>query len=182
MTHRTLLQEVDDTTRSIGSPTPPFASTSPFDSSLALTILVLLTVLFFMAFFSLYIRRFSNNNNNNHNSADRVAGLRQTPSHFRTDKRGGLDPSAVRVLPLVPYGGCESKIWSECSICLSEFEERETVKLIPYCRHGFHPLCIDTWLSSHASCPLCRSTKLFVAVDEVGVSVDGDPTVVMRRE
>ncbi|KVH90746.1 RING-H2 finger protein ATL57-like [Cynara cardunculus var. scolymus] len=178
MNRRTLLQEIEDASRSIGSPTPPFASNSPFDSSLALTILVLLTVLFFMAFFSLYIRRFSNNNNN---SADPVTRLRQTPSHFRCDKRGGLDPSAVRVLPLVPYSD-ESKIWSECSICLSEFEDGETVKLIPYCRHGFHPLCIDTWLSSHASCPLCRSTRLFSAVDEGRVSVDGDPTVVTRRD
>ncbi|KAJ9554715.1 hypothetical protein OSB04_009329 [Centaurea solstitialis] len=178
MARRNLLQELEDSSRSIGSPsTPPFSSSnnsSPFDSSLALTILVLLTVLFFMAFFSLYIRRFSDDNS----SADQISGRRQpTTARFRTDKRGGgLDPEAVRVLPLVPYDD-GLKIWGECSICLSEFEVGETVKMIPYCRHGFHPLCIDTWLSSHASCPLCRSTQLFSAVDEV--DVDGDPTVVV---
>ncbi|KAI3523356.1 hypothetical protein L1887_01420 [Cichorium endivia] len=156
---RSLLQD-EETSRAVGSPTPSFTTNSPFDSSLALTILVLLTVLFFMAFFSLYIRRFSNVTN----SDDSGSGRRQV--HFRREKRGGLDAATVRSLPVVPFGD-DSKIWRECSICLSEFEERETVKVIPYCHHGFHPLCIDRWLSSHVSCPLCRSTELFPAVDEV---------------
>lgn len=37
----------------------PFKLTAPFDSSMALTILVLLTALFFMGFFSIYIRHFA---------------------------------------------------------------------------------------------------------------------------
>ncbi|KAL7594696.1 RING-H2 finger protein ATL57 [Lactuca sativa] len=156
---RSLLQD-EETSRAIGSPTPSFTTNSPFDSSLALTILVLLTVLFFMAFFSLYIRRFTS-------SEDSLSGhQRRSAPHSRREKHGGVDATTVRSLPVVPYGG-DSKIWGECSICLSEFEERETVKVIPYCRHGFHPVCIDRWLSSHVSCPLCRSTELFPAVDEV---------------
>ncbi|KAL4591626.1 hypothetical protein LXL04_004595 [Taraxacum kok-saghyz] len=157
---RSLLQD-EETSRAIGSPTPSFTTNSPFDSSLALTILVLLTVLFFMAFFSLYIRRFSSVSN----SDDSLSGRRRSAPHLRRDKHGGLDASTVRSLPVVPYSA-DSKIWGECSICLSEFQERETVKVIPYCNHGFHPLCIDTWLSSHVSCPLCRSTELFPAGDE----------------
>lgn len=78
------------------------------------------------------------------------------------------------------------KIWNECSICLSEFEEKEFVKVIPFCKHGFHPTCIDTWLSSHVSCPLCRSTELFLAVDDGRDGKDGDGdgnrTVVICRE
>ncbi|KAG9151251.1 hypothetical protein Leryth_002800 [Lithospermum erythrorhizon] len=41
------------------------------------------------------------------------------------------------------------------------------VKLIPNCGHVFHPYCIDTWLESHVSCPLCRCSNLFEKVDEV---------------
>lgn len=174
---RSLLQGEDADNRALGSPVPSFTTNSPFDSSLALTILVLLTALFFMVFFSLYIRRFSTVTSSN----DSVSGHRQSPLQFHTDKRAGVDASAVRSLPVVLYGG-DSKIWTECSICLSEFEERETVKVIPYCRHGFHPVCIDTWLSSHVSCPLCRSTQLFPAVDELGESSSGDPTVVTIGE
>ncbi|XP_071700112.1 RING-H2 finger protein ATL57-like [Rutidosis leptorrhynchoides] len=157
--HRNLLQEDASTAETVASPPPHFTSNSPFDSSLALTILILLTVLFFMAFFSLYIRRFSNITNSQEDSS-------QPPPRFHIRKRcGGLDAFTVRSLPVVPYGG-ESKMKtcsSECSICLSEFEDREMVKVIPYCRHAFHPTCIDTWLSSNVSCPLCRSTQLILS-------------------
>ncbi|KAK8811972.1 hypothetical protein WA538_003242, partial [Blastocystis sp. DL] len=43
-----------------------------------------------------------------------------------------------------------------CSICLSEFEDGETVKTLR-CGHSFHPECIDTWLvNERALCPVCR--------------------------
>lgn len=44
-----------------------------------------------------------------------------------------------------------------CSVCLSEFEEDETLRLLPKCSHAFHVQCIDTWLGSHKNCPLCRA-------------------------
>ncbi|KAF7130412.1 hypothetical protein RHSIM_Rhsim10G0169000 [Rhododendron simsii] len=44
-----------------------------------------------------------------------------------------------------------------CSVCLSEFEEDETLRLLPKCSHAFHIQCIDTWLTSHKNCPLCRA-------------------------
>ncbi|XP_076942713.1 RING-H2 finger protein ATL57-like [Bidens hawaiensis] len=122
-----------------------------------------------MAFFSLYIRRFYSITNNN-NSTPRQF---QSPSHDK--RRRGVADSDVRSLPVVPSG----VELTECSICLTEFEDRESVKVIPYCRHGFHPVCIDTWLSTHVSCPLCRSTQLFpAAVDDVR---DRDLSVVTQR-
>ena len=43
-----------------------------------------------------------------------------------------------------------------CSICLSEFEDGQTVKTLR-CGHSFHPECIDTWLvNERALCPVCR--------------------------
>lgn len=46
---------------------------------------------------------------------------------------------------------------TDCSVCLSELEENESLRLLPKCSHAFHVPCIDTWLKSHSSCPLCRS-------------------------
>ncbi|KAE8668916.1 NEP1-interacting protein 1 [Hibiscus syriacus] len=43
-----------------------------------------------------------------------------------------------------------------CSVCLQDFQLRETVRSLPECHHMFHLPCIDKWLLNHASCPLCR--------------------------
>ncbi|XP_052170435.1 E3 ubiquitin-protein ligase ATL42-like [Diospyros lotus] len=40
--------------------------------------------------------------------------------------------------------------------CLSKFEDSEVLRLLPKCRHAFHMDCIDKWLESRCSCPLCR--------------------------
>ncbi|KAM7496838.1 hypothetical protein LguiA_021252 [Lonicera macranthoides] len=127
--------------------------TQHFDSSVALTILVVIISLFSVAFLSLYICRRTA-------SVDEVRRRRRPYSfnNSRSERSKGLKLSTVRSLPQVPYGGDAKHGIGDCVICLSEFEERETVKMIPYCRHVFHPECIDTWLESHVSCPLCRST------------------------
>uniref|UniRef100_A0A6N2L204 RING-type E3 ubiquitin transferase n=1 Tax=Salix viminalis TaxID=40686 RepID=A0A6N2L204_SALVM len=46
---------------------------------------------------------------------------------------------------------------TECSVCLNEFRDDETLRLLPKCSHAFHIPCIDTWLGSHTNCPLCRA-------------------------
>ena len=51
---------------------------------------------------------------------------------------------------------------TDCSVCLSEFQEDESVRLLPKCGHAFHIQCIDTWLRSHSNCPLCRANVICV--------------------
>lgn len=45
----------------------------------------------------------------------------------------------------------------DCSICLEPVKESERVMMIQKCKHGFHQKCLDPWLSTHDSCPNCRS-------------------------
>nr|CAB3450081.1 unnamed protein product [Digitaria exilis] len=47
---------------------------------------------------------------------------------------------------------------AECAVCLGELEDGEEARFLPRCGHGFHAECVDTWLSSHTTCPLCRLT------------------------
>lgn len=45
-------------------------------------------------------------------------------------------------------------------MCLSKFEPHDQLRLLPICCHAFHAACIDTWIVSNQTCPLCRSTVL----------------------
>ncbi|KAK9065985.1 hypothetical protein SSX86_015387 [Deinandra increscens subsp. villosa] len=54
---------------------------------------------------------------------------------------------------------------TDCPICLGEFSEGEKMRVLPKCKHLFHVKCIDKWLVSHSSCPICR--QLLFELDEV---------------
>ncbi|XP_006646449.1 RING-H2 finger protein ATL66 [Oryza brachyantha] len=71
----------------------------------------------------------------------------------------GLDAATIASLPVTLYRPVASAGDgnAQCSICLGEFEEGEKVRSLPPCGHGFHPGCVDAWLLSRPSCPLCRS-------------------------
>lgn len=70
----------------------------------------------------------------------------------------GLEPSVISAITVCKYKKGEGLIdGTECSVCLSEFEEDETLRLLPKCSHAFHVPCIDTWLRSHTNCPMCRA-------------------------
>ncbi|XP_046741899.1 uncharacterized protein LOC124408764 isoform X2 [Diprion similis] len=43
----------------------------------------------------------------------------------------------------------------KCTICLSEFEDCESVRRLP-CMHLFHVDCVDQWLCTNKRCPICR--------------------------
>lgn len=70
----------------------------------------------------------------------------------------GLQPSVISAITICKYKKGEGLVeGTECSVCLSEFQEDETLRLLPKCNHAFHIPCIDTWLRSHTNCPLCRA-------------------------
>nr|CAB3450080.1 unnamed protein product [Digitaria exilis] len=75
--------------------------------------------------------------------------------------RGGLDPDVLRSLPVTVYRSKESLV--ECAVCLGELEHGEAARFLPRCGHGFHAECVDTWLASHTTCPLCRLTVVAIA-------------------
>ncbi|PIN00449.1 Anaphase-promoting complex (APC), subunit 11 [Handroanthus impetiginosus] len=70
----------------------------------------------------------------------------------------GLQPSVISAITIVKYKKGEGLIeGTDCSVCLNEFQEDETLRLLPKCNHAFHIPCIDTWLRSHTNCPMCRA-------------------------
>lgn len=43
-----------------------------------------------------------------------------------------------------------------CSICYENFCNDDTVKILS-CKHYYHTICIDKWLTDHNQCPICRT-------------------------
>uniref|UniRef100_A0A0C9RZ34 RING-type E3 ubiquitin transferase n=1 Tax=Wollemia nobilis TaxID=56998 RepID=A0A0C9RZ34_9CONI len=136
-----------------------------FNPSMAIIIVVLLSAFFFMGFFSIYLRRcttddgssrFSRRRGARNNNENGAQGLREATR--------GLDRSVIESFPVFSYDlvkGLKTQTkGSECAVCLSDFEDTEMLRLLPKCSHAFHPECIDMWLCSHTTCPVCRTNLL----------------------
>uniref|UniRef100_J3MCQ6 RING-type E3 ubiquitin transferase n=1 Tax=Oryza brachyantha TaxID=4533 RepID=J3MCQ6_ORYBR len=83
----------------------------------------------------------------------------------------------IDALPVFAYreivvggGGDGDKEPFDCAVCLCEFDAEDRLRLLPLCGHAFHLHCIDTWLLSNSTCPLCRGV-LFVP----GLTAENNP-------
>lgn len=45
-------------------------------------------------------------------------------------------------------------------MCLGDYEAEDRLQQVPACGHTFHMGCIDHWLATHTTCPLCRVSLL----------------------
>ncbi|MBA0818495.1 hypothetical protein Gohar_019777 [Gossypium harknessii] len=79
---------------------------------------------------------------------------------FDTGSVRGLAGDLVEKIPKITIRSNDNADASgekvSCSVCLQDFQSGETVRSLPQCHHMFHLPCIDKWLLSHGSCPLCR--------------------------
>ncbi|CAN6253708.1 unnamed protein product [Urochloa humidicola] len=89
----------------------------------------------------------------------------------------GLDETLINKITVCKYKRGDGFVDStDCSVCLGEFRDGESLRLLPKCSHAFHLPCIDTWLKSHSNCPLCRCNIAFVAVGMVSPEPERRPT------
>ncbi|KAL1540796.1 RING-type E3 ubiquitin transferase [Salvia divinorum] len=76
----------------------------------------------------------------------------------------GLPQSAIDAIVSFAYRKADGLVdGNDCAVCLNDFRDGEAVRLLPKCSHAFHVGCIDTWLRSHKSCPVCRAPVLELA-------------------
>ncbi|KAI3519085.1 hypothetical protein L1887_08096 [Cichorium endivia] len=94
---------------------------------------------------------------------DSVDSTNRSPSQRVPNK--GIKKKTIQTFPTFTYnsdkedngcGNCGKLSSSDCVICLAEYVDGDEIRVLPQCGHGFHVGCIDTWLSSHSSCPSCR--------------------------
>ncbi|CAN0908142.1 RING-H2 finger protein ATL30 [Linum grandiflorum] len=121
-----------------------------------------LVLLFFLGLFSIYFCRcFLEGLMDNWYDAGRIPnpsihGMMTNPHPGEQ----GLDPSLIKLFPTFLFSDVnkfrKDKHELECAICLAEFEDVDLIRLLTACYHVFHLPCIDLWLESNKTCPVCR--------------------------
>ncbi|KAG0519576.1 hypothetical protein BDA96_09G275200 [Sorghum bicolor] len=71
----------------------------------------------------------------------------------------GVPKQVIESLPFFRFATLRgARQGMECSVCLARFDDADLLRLLPRCHHAFHLDCVDRWLQSSASCPLCRTS------------------------
>lgn len=91
----------------------------------------------------------------------------------------GLNKKIAEKITLCKYRASDDApvIGTECSVCLTEFSEGESLRRLPHCSHAFHVRCIDTWLKLHANCPVCRAC---IAITSATSAITNEEEINMR--
>ncbi|KAE8722238.1 putative ribonucleoprotein, chloroplast [Hibiscus syriacus] len=84
--------------------------------------------------------------------------------HSWQPSTAGLDEAVINSITVCKYRKGDGLVeGTDCSVCLGEFLEDDSLRLLPKCSHAFHVHCIDVWLNSHSNCPLCRTNIISVS-------------------
>lgn len=131
-------------------------------SPAVLFVIVIMALLFFVSGLLHLLVRFLAKNpsaapsveSNGQNGSDALQRQLQQLFHLHDS---GLDQAFIDALPVFQYREIVGlKEPFDCAVCLCEFSEHDKLRLLPTCSHAFHIDCIDTWLLSNSTCPLCR--------------------------
>ncbi|KAH7668641.1 Zinc finger RING/FYVE/PHD-type protein [Dioscorea alata] len=135
---------------------PPPAGTGSYNPSLLIIAAILIFVIAASASIHLLLRLFSrlpspssrpipNPNPNSHSGSG--SGSTST-----------TDQDAKALIASLPIStAAAARLSGDCAVCLSHLRPQDRLRILPACRHAFHLSCIDAWLRSSPSCPLCRS-------------------------
>ncbi|CAL9223504.1 unnamed protein product [Arabidopsis halleri] len=150
-------------------PLIPLKSNTSFDLNNKITpnillIIIILSIIFFISGLLHILVKFllTPSTQNREDYFDNVTALQGQLQQLFNLHDSGVDQSLVDTLPVFHYKSIIGLKISpfDCPVCLCEFETEDKLRLLPKCSHAFHVECIDTWLLSHSTCPLCRSNLL----------------------
>lgn len=133
-------------------PVPTDISHHRWNPSFAITAGAVLCLLFFLGIVFFYIRNCVES---------RIVVTRSNTTNCPCSCSQGINKELLNTFPILFYSTIKDvktdKGPLECAVCLTDFKEQDTLRLLPKCNHVFHPQCIDSWLASHVTCPVCRA-------------------------
>ncbi|KAG6430863.1 hypothetical protein SASPL_108936 [Salvia splendens] len=148
------------------SPPPPpqsngFNLNKKVTPNMLLIIIILAIIFFISGLLHLLVRFLLRPANRDPDEIDDVTAIQGQLQQLFNLHDAGVDQSFIDTLPVFSYNSIiGAKDPFDCAVCLCEFEADDKLRLLPKCSHAFHMDCIDTWLLSHSTCPICRSCLL----------------------
>ncbi|OAY31877.1 RING-H2 finger protein ATL13 [Manihot esculenta] len=138
-----------------------FSLNNKISPSVFLIIIILAIVFFVSGLLHLLVRLLLRPPSRNPDDLENVTALQGQLQQLFHLHDSGVDQSFIDTLPVFQYKAIIGlKNPFDCAVCLCEFEPEDELRLLPKCSHAFHMECIDTWLLSHSTCPLCRGCLL----------------------
>ncbi|GJR55956.1 E3 ubiquitin protein ligase [Tanacetum coccineum] len=178
-------------------PPPPLVKDGlggTFVSPVVIVIVALIGTLLLLIGYYVIISRYCSRNNGSSMMVTRVVENQETHDHEvgvhghadHVDEHAnyvpwlvlgkGLDEALIKSITICKYKRGDGLVsCTDCSVCLGEFRENESLRLLPKCCHAFHVTCIDTWFKTHSNCPLCRANVCFEVKDSSLISPSTPP-------
>ncbi|KAF7065377.1 hypothetical protein CFC21_071485 [Triticum aestivum] len=176
----------------VTTPEPGPSATAARITPAVLFITVVLAVVLLVCGLMHILRRLFLKSHRANARAEAVERQLQQLFHLHEDGAGpGLDQAAIDALPSFAYvelsgsgSGAKGQRQFDCAVCLSEFSPDDRLRLLPLCGHAFHVACIDTWLRSSSTCPLCRTVLSVRAPSAVAAAADasGEPDIEQQKQ
>ncbi|GFO27140.1 RING finger protein [Plakobranchus ocellatus] len=70
----------------------------------------------------------------------------------------GLSEDKIQEIPTRQFSRGAERSGSDqtsCVFCICDFKDKQLLRILP-CFHEFHAECVDEWLKTHHTCPVCR--------------------------
>ncbi|KAF8081024.1 hypothetical protein N665_0909s0011 [Sinapis alba] len=178
---------MSQTIHQISPSSAPPPITSNRISPIVLFVIVLISIIFFLCsilhlVIRYYLKKQRSSLSSSTTDSDQNPELSDSDTYRRQLQQlfhlhdSGLDQALIDALPVFLYKDIKgsSKEPFDCAVCLCEFSEDDKLRLLPVCSHAFHIDCIDTWLLSNSTCPLCRGTLQDFSFEFFAAGDDGD--------
>ncbi|KZV57953.1 hypothetical protein F511_12109 [Dorcoceras hygrometricum] len=151
---------------------PPTAAESSTSTSIILVIIIVASAAILSASIYILLRLLSCRFRRSLSTADDIVSLHAPPNRLHCHAPAS---SVLDSLPMFTFRSVTGNLTGgDCAVCLSKFEPHDQLRLLPLCCHAFHAECIDAWILSNQTCPLCRSTVISSDADVLDKILSAD--------
>ncbi|KAL2334657.1 hypothetical protein Fmac_015870 [Flemingia macrophylla] len=164
-----VLLGVDVKGQSSMEPVPTYITHHSWEPSVAITVGAIIFALLCMALISVYLRRCGES---------RII-IHATTLPCSCSQQQGISAELLNTFPTLVFSNINTHLDNnnnnnkglECAVCLTDFTDGDTLRLLPKCSHVFHPRCIDSWLASNVTCPVCRANLTLDASSHLALTL-----------